>query len=64
MNSDFDVVPVRPYPSTLGLIGTSKLACHESNAWRASHDSKSYTIAGSQLLTSKWGMAPLIAISV
>lgn len=22
MNSDFDVVPVRPYPSTLGLIGT------------------------------------------
>lgn len=25
----------RPYPSSLGLIGTSKLACHESNAWRA-----------------------------
>ena len=48
----------RPYPSTLGLIGTSKLACHESNAWRASHDSESYTIAGSQLLTSKWGWLP------
>lgn len=48
----------RPYPSSLGLIGTSKLACHESNAWRAGHDSESYTITGSQLLTSKWGWLP------
>ena len=48
----------RPYPSTLGLIGTSKLACHESNAWRAGNDYDSYTIAGSQLLTSKWGWLP------
>lgn len=48
----------RPYPSTLGLIGTSKLACQESNAWRAGHDSESYTIARSQLLTSKWGWLP------